>query len=124
MQAAGRWLIAVGAVGVALVFGGLLGSVAAHGVGLWEEPVAGFLAAFAVVAAGYTAAPHRKLVFSAFVFVVGALAAWKLLEPSWYPESYHGREYQRTHLPLLLTYAGGITSLVLSSAYHRVRRRT
>jgi hypothetical protein len=45
------------------------------------------------------------------VFIAGAFAAWWLLEPSWHPENYREMAYQRTHLPLVATYAGGLVAV-------------
>ena len=80
---------------------------------LWHLPVAGFCAAAAVVVTAYLATPNLKLLSSFTVFAVGALVAWIVLEPSWLPESYGDSAYQPTHLPIMVTYCGGVLGLLV-----------
>jgi hypothetical protein len=115
MSALMQWSLAVLAVLGAFFVAGITGSLATDTLGFWHIPGAGFLAALAVVITAYLAAPRHKTLFSCGVFVVGAIAAWLLLEPSWYPESqrYGELAYQPTHLPVFATYIGGIIGLAI-----------
>lgn len=115
-----RWifvmLAVVGSFAVAVVFGG----VASHYAALWEEPVAGFISALTVIIVAYFLAPSHKLRFASIVYALGAMSAWSLLEPSWWPESYGDRAYQTTHLPILCTCTGGLLGLLLVMG-HRLK---
>jgi hypothetical protein len=113
-----RWALFVGG---SFLVAGAAGGFAAWCLQLWLLPGAGFCAAAAVVVVGYLAAPAFKLPTSGVVFVVGAVAAWIILEPSWLPESYGDRAYQRTHLPVLATYCGGILGLLVTALLGKTR---
>lgn len=115
MFALKQWTLAVLAVLGAFFIAGIAGSLATDAMGFWHLPGAGFFAALAVVVTTYFAAPSRKVLFSGGAFVVGAIAAWALLEPSSYPETqrYGELAYQPTHLPALATYIGGIIGLAI-----------
>ena len=115
MSALMHWSLAVLAVLGAFFVAGITGSLATDMLGFWHIPGAGFMAALAVVLTAYVAAPRRKTLFSCGAFVVGAIAAWLLLEPSSYPESqrYGDLAYQPTHLPVVATYIGGVIGLAL-----------
>lgn len=113
-----RWALFVGG---SFLVAGAAGGFAAWCLHLWLLPVAGFCAAAAVVVAGYLAAPAFKLPISGVVFVLGAVAAWVILEPSWLPESYGDRAYQPTHLPVLATYCGGILGLLAAALFGNTR---
>jgi hypothetical protein len=110
-----QWSLAILAVVGAFFIAGVSGSLATDALGFWHLPGAGFCAAFAVVVTTYFAAPSHKIPFSSGAFVVGAIAAWVLLEPSSYPEMqrYGDLAYQPTHLPVVATYIGGIVGLAL-----------
>lgn len=108
-----RWVLAAFAVFGAFIACSFGGAVVASLVGLWDLPVAGFFAAFAVVAVTYLAAPARGRELAGVVFLAGCAAAWWLLEPSFYPESYASRAYQPTHLPFLASLAGGAVALAV-----------
>jgi hypothetical protein len=73
--------------------------------------VLGGVAAFGTVVAAAATAPSAKRRTALVVFAVGAGVAWFLLNPWWFPES-HPRAYQRSHLPLVGTYIGGVLGLV------------
>ncbi len=108
-----RWALALLLVFCGFVVTGMLGGLIAGFVGLWHLPGAGFSAAFAVVIAAYLAAPSHKLGSAFTALILGAIAAWLLLEPSFYPESYGDRDaYQPTHLPIIATYIGGLLGLL------------
>jgi len=115
MSALMQWSLAVLAVVGAFFLAGITGSLATDVLGFWNIPGAGFLAALAVVVAAYLAAPRRNALFACGTFVVGAIAAWVLLEPSSYPDSQHYGDiaYQPTHLPVVTTYVGGIIGLAI-----------
>ena len=95
----------------AFLVAGIAGSAATEAVGFWHLPGAGFSAALAVVLSSYFAVPSRRFLCACCAFAIGAVVAWMLLEPSWYPESYGARAYQPTHLPLIATYLGGVVGL-------------
>jgi hypothetical protein len=108
-----RWSLALLAILGGFAVAGVLGGLAADVAGFWHLPGAGFSAAFAVVIVAYLAAPTYKLRTAAVALVLGAIAAWLLLEPSFYPESYGERgAYEPTHLPIIATYIGGLLGLV------------
>jgi len=108
-----RWALAPLLVVCGFIVTGMLGGFVADFVGLWHIPGAGFSAAFAVVVVAYLAAPRYKFVSAITALVLGAIAAWLLLEPSFYPESYGARDaYQPTHLPIIATYIGGLLGLI------------
>jgi hypothetical protein len=115
MSAIKQWILAFFAVAGAFFLAGFGGSAVADVFGFWHIPSAGFCAAFAVVVASYASAPSFKFTLSCLAFVAGAVVAWMLLEPSWYPDMkrYGSLAYEPTHLPIIATYAGGITGLLL-----------
>jgi hypothetical protein len=115
-----KWTVAFLAVVGAFVLAGVAGGLAADSLGYWSTPAAGFSAALAVVLVAYFSAPARKLLAAASAFVVGAAAAWSLLEPSFFPESYGERGgYEPTHLPIVATYIGGLLGLLASVCLRR-----
>ena len=109
-----RWFLAFLAVAGAFLIAGVTGSIVTDLAGLWHLPGAGFSAALAVVVTTYVAAPSRKFQASCLALVVGALAAWFLLDSSWYPDTdrYDGLAYQTTHLPFIATFSGGLLGLL------------
>jgi len=115
MSALKQWTLSIFAVLGAFFVAGIAGSLATDLLGFWPLPGAGFSAALAVVVTTYFAVPSRRILFSWGVFVVGAIAAWVLLEPSFYPETrrYGALAYQATHLPVIATYVGGVIGLAL-----------
>lgn len=118
-----KWILAVLAVLGGLLVAGIAGGLAAEAFGFWELPGAGFSAALAVVVVAYLAAPSHKLLSAVAALAAGAVAAWLILDPSYYPESYGERgAYQLTHLPIVLTYAGGIVGLVVACVIQRWAR--
>ena len=102
------WLIAAFAVIGAFALCGLGGAVIAEAFGIWSTPVAGFTAAFAVVAVAYLATPNFQRQSTILVFAVGCLAAWGLLGDLVYPGTY-----ETTPLPFLITVAGGVIALII-----------
>lgn len=115
MSALLQWSLAVLAVIGAFLVAGVSGALATEMLGFWHLPGAGFLAALAVVVTAYLAAPRRRTLFSCAAFLIGAIAAWILLEPSSYPDSqrYGELAYQPTHLPVVATCIGGIIGLAI-----------
>ncbi|MFN0196903.1 MAG: hypothetical protein ACKVT0_09155 [Planctomycetaceae bacterium] len=112
-----RWFFAVLAVMGGFFVAGISGGIAADLVGFWAVPGAGFSAAFAVVILTYLTVPNYKFLSACVALVIGAIAAWPILEPSFFPESYGERgAYQPTHLPIIITYAGGILGLLTAVA--------
>lgn len=103
-------LVTVGTFVIATIVGFLLAAF----LGIWPEPAAGFLAAFLVVFMASFAAPSHKPLSAILTFAIGAAAAWYLLEPSFYPESFPDKAYQATHMPWLMTCSGGILGLLVA----------
>ena len=66
-----------------------------------------------------------KFTLCGAALVAGALLAWLVLEPSFYPdmERYGALAYQPTHLPVIATYSGGIVGLLVAGAF-RLRSGT
>jgi hypothetical protein len=119
-----KWSMALLAILGGFFTAGIVGGMTASLAGFWDMPGAGFSAAFAVVLVTYWAAPSRKPLSSALVFCAGALVAWFLLEPSFYPEypaRYREVAYERTRLPLLATWLGGVLGLAVVLG---IRRRS
>ena len=115
-----KWALALLAVLGGFLLAGISGSLLTEFAGFWDLPGAGFSAAFAVVVVAYLAAPSHKLLISVIALVLGAVAAWFVLEPSFYPESYGERgAYLPTHLPIIATYIGGILGLIVAAALRR-----
>ena len=115
-----KWTLAFLAAAGAFTIAGVIGALTSDFLGFWSTPAAGFAAAFAVVLATYMSAPSHKLTVAVGSLFAGAAAAWYLLEPSFYPESYGARRaYQPTHLPIIGTYAGGLLGLLVSVSIHR-----
>jgi len=115
-----RWALALLAVFGGFMAAGILGGLVTDFAGLWHLPGAGFSAAFSVVVVAYLAAPSHRFRTATVALILGAVIAWLLLEPSFYPESYGERgAYQRTHLPILATYFGGLLGLFASALVGR-----
>jgi hypothetical protein len=116
-----RWLLALLAVFGAFVAAVIAGSITAEMVGLWSQLGGGFCAALSAMLVSYFAAPTHKVPFTIGVFVLVIVSAWLLLEPSSNPERYDAA-YEPTHLPLIVTCAGGLLGL-LAVAAHRIKAR-
>ncbi|WP_188981958.1 hypothetical protein [Pseudomonas matsuisoli] len=115
-----KWTLALPAILLGLVIAGEIGVGSASTLGLWNLPVAGFSAAFAVVVVAYLASPSHKRTATVVAFTCGAIAAWMLLEPAFLPENYGaGRAYQPTHLPIIFTYAGGLLGCLVALLIRR-----
>lgn len=116
-----RWVLALLAVLGGFAVSGMLGGLASDFAGFWHLPGAGFSAAFAVVVVAHLAAPSHKLPVAIAALIFGAIAAWLLLEPSFYPESYSNRgAYEPTHLPIIATYIGGLLGLLVAAIIGRL----
>jgi hypothetical protein len=109
-----EWIVGAFAVCGAFFIAGLGGSIASDMLGFWHLPGSGFSAALAVVLCTYFAAPSHKFTCACLALAAGAAVAWRLLEPSWYPENYNDLGYQPTHLPVLATYIGGAIGLLVA----------
>jgi hypothetical protein len=115
-----RWALALLAIFGGFTAAGLLGGLASDFAGFWQLPGAGFSASFGVVVVAYLAAPAHKLHTAIVALILGAVAAWLLLEPSFYPESYGARgAYEPTHVPIVATYVGGLLGLVVAALISR-----
>ena len=110
------WILAPISVVGAFFLGGLAGSSIGYQSGIWDLPVAGFSAAFAVVVTAYFAWARHKFRAACIALLVGAFVAWVFIEPWWYPETerYGDLAYQTTHLPFRLTLAGGFLGLLIA----------
>jgi hypothetical protein len=109
-----RWAMVVFAV-LGTFFGlGIATLFVADFFGLLVKPVSGFVAAFAVVLVTYLTAPSHRMTAAIVVLVLGAIISWDLLEPSFYSEPYPGKQYQTTHIPIIMTWLGGALGLGLS----------
>ena len=111
-----RWLLALLFVLGGFPYAAVLGGLASELAGFWHLPGAGFGAAFTVVVVSYLAAPTNKLLAAFVSLILGAIAAWLLLEPSRNPENYGERgAFEPTHLPVIATYIGGLLGLFASA---------
>ena len=111
-----RWFVMLTIVIFSFAAAIFLGALLASALGLWYRPTIGFVAAFTVVIAAYLSAPTHKLVSSAVAMLIGAVVAWLLVEPSYYPASYgEALAYEPTHLPIVITYVGGLFGLLVSA---------
>ena len=110
------WILAPISVVGAFLVAGVAGSSIGSQSGIWGLPVAGFCAALAVVVTAYFAWSKHKLIAACIALLVGAFVAWVFIEPWWYPETerYGDLAYQTTHLPFLLTLAGGFLGLLIA----------
>ena len=110
------WILAPISVVGAFFLAGLAGSFIGDRSGIWNLPVAGFCAAFAVVVTAYFAWSKHKFRAACIALLVGAFVAWIFIEPWWYPptERYGDLAYQTTHLPYLVTLAGGFLGLLIA----------
>ena len=117
------WFLAPLAVIGAFFVAGLSTLLAALVFEVWEYPISGFSAAFAVVSVAYIAAPQYKLTFALFCFVAGAIVAWLLLNEITHPEDNAALSYRRTLMPFWVTLTGGGIALlaVLGHARRRLR---
>ena len=116
-----RWSLLPFEVAAGFLVAGIAAVLAADQLGLWYEPVGGFVAAIAVVTISYFRAPGWP-VFVAFVsYCVGAAIAFSALwGRSFYPENY-AEPYEPTNLPFWVTLAGG-TLAFLGVAVHALAK--
>lgn len=114
-----KWALACLFLFAGFVGAVMVGAFVAELAGIWDLPAAGFSAAIAVVVGAYLAAPSHKILCAAVAFILGTVAAWLLLEPSYYPENYGSLAYEPTHLPIVATYAGGLLGLLAAPLIRR-----
>lgn len=113
-----RWLGLIPAIVFTFLVSALAASLAVRYMGYWDFPAVGFISASSVVLVTYLVSPRYKLWLVAVTFGVGAVFAWKLLVPSWYPESYGLLAYQKSYVPIIYTILGGGLALMLCTVYH------
>ena len=77
----------------------------------WQEHIAGPLTAITVVGYRFATAPSHKAWGAIFAFSLGCALAYIAPDIDIYPEC-HAKAYQKTYIPLALTYAAGLLSLV------------
>lgn len=116
-----RWMLALLAVIGGFFLAGIAGGIVSNVLlDVWSLPGAGFSAAFAVVVVTYLVAPGHKLISASIAFMIGAIIAYVMLEPSFLPESYGDRgAYEPTHLPVIATYLGGVVGLMIVAVLER-----
>ena len=85
-------------------------------IGLWPEPVVGFITAFLVVATAYITAPKYPVIISGVVLLLGSFVSWKYLSIASYPE-WHELAYQQTYIPLFTTLLGGVIGALVIICY-------
>ncbi|MDK1287747.1 hypothetical protein [Pseudoalteromonas umbrosa] len=99
-------------IGVFIVSATVAGFVAEL-LGLWKKPIIGAIAAANVVLTGYVTAPQYKLICATIWLAVGSVAAWVLSNMFMYAED------AATQIPLLITYASGVFTLVVCRVWHK-----
>ena len=109
-----EWTKAALATLGAFIASGVAAGLLAGALHVWATPVEGFVAAFAVVIAAYVFAPGAKVSAATLVLAAGAIAAWKLIGHSDFPESYGELAYQPTQIPFLATIAGGLLAWLVA----------
>lgn len=118
-----KWALCIFAVAGGFFTCGFGGAFIASYFGLWDLPIAGFCAAFAVVSLAYASAPTHNNIAAIVSFAVGAVLAWYFLESSFYPESYQELAYQQTYVPLFSTLVGGFLPLAIVHVGFRAKVR-
>jgi hypothetical protein len=116
------WMLAPFTVIGGFLVAGAGGALVASGFGVWELPVAGFVAALGAVLVASVAAPSHKLLFSLFCFCLGAAVAWWALDGSFYPENHPTKAYQPTLWPWGSTLAGGLLGVLSVIVRSRPRK--
>ena len=76
----------------------------------WKETIAGPITAIVIVFYSYLLAPKYNAIWSVIGFLLGALVAYAVPEMHSYPEC-HELAYQRTYIPLVVTYVTGLIAL-------------
>ncbi len=117
-----RWFCLPPAVFAVFMFLGLALQFLNTFAHVWFEPAGGFILALVWVLSAHFIAPDRKPVASAIAFGVGAMFAWKLIGHSYYPEN-HPQAYQPTHIPILVTIAGGFLGVAVSMTIEMMKRK-
>ncbi len=112
-----KWTISLFSVFGAFFFGALAFSAVPDILGMWHLPAMGFGAAFMTVLISFISAPKFEYIYTTINLIIGAVIAWFLLEPSYYPESY-GEDiaYQQTHTPIIATYTGALIAYLVCLA--------
>lgn len=108
-----RWMALPFAVIAGFFASGIACAYIALYLHIWPDPVAGFCVAFTVVVISHHIAPHYKSTTATIIFIIGAIAAYKLFGNWFYPEGYE-KAYQPTYLPLATTLLGGLIGVVYS----------
>jgi hypothetical protein len=116
-----RWSLLPFEVMLGFVVAGIAAVFASGLLGLWYEPVGGFVAAIAVVTLSYIRAPKRPVTVAFISYsIVAAVAFGALWERSFYPENY-AQSYEPTNMPFWVTLGGG-TIAMLGVAAHAVSK--
>ena len=118
-----RWILLPVFVTIGFFVTGFGSAFLANNLRIWSFPIMGFLVAFVVVTISYLTAPKYKLITGTVVFVIGAIFALKLVGKAWYPENYP-RPYERTFIPIICTYVGGILGLLFPTLINKVRKKS
>ncbi|MCG7536600.1 hypothetical protein [Pseudoalteromonas sp. OOF1S-7] len=117
MQHALKLLLSIVIVVVTFIASATLAGILAEYTGWWKKPVIGGVAAACVVLSGYMSAPGHKLYCAAAWLVIGAVVAGVMSEVFMYAEDAN------TSLPLYITYACGLVTLLLCWVWERNRFR-
>ena len=118
-----RWILLPFEVALGFLLAAIAAVYIVDQLHLWWEPVVGFLAAFAVVSISYARAPRRPLRVAFVSYVLGGVAAYRLLRDSSFPEDFP-RPYDSTFIPFCVTLAGGALALAAAGAHTALRRRS
>jgi hypothetical protein len=117
-----RWFCLPPALFAIFLFLGLALAFLNSFLRLWFEPAAGFILALVWVLSAHLIAPDRKPIASAMAFGIGTMLAWQFIGDSWYPEN-HPKAYQPTHLPIMVTIAGGVLGFAGSITMEMMKRK-
>ena len=114
-----RWIALPFVVGLSFFGAAYAGSYLGSSMGYWQFPPMGFAAAVAVVCSAYICAPFRKRTIATLALFLGAELAWLFLSPpSQFPLYYERAPGDRTYLPILATYAGGVVAWLVCINWH------
>ena len=105
---------------LALVATPMLSTLAFNKTLCWKEPVVGSITAALVVIYSYVAAPQYKQYVAVGGYLLGVFFAYQLPDMHRYPEC-HKNAYMQTWLPLILTYAAGLMTLLIIILYSTKR---
>ncbi|MBQ4875759.1 hypothetical protein J8M21_00905 [Pseudoalteromonas luteoviolacea] len=112
-----RFCLSIFIVITVFVVSATVAGLVAEFFGLWKKPIIGAISAACVVFTGYVTAPQYKLICAAIWLAAGAVAAWVLSSVFMYAED------AATQVPLLITYASGVFSLMVCRVWHKRQKQ-